>query len=243
MAGFLDNKTRVVDMVLTDYGRELYSQGKLNLEYYAFSDDEVDYDPPMRQDDQYFSGSISATELSSSKVQQIEATLVREAVTGLPDASNSSADDKTNIQDLLFTMPQGQKILPELAQIPEFYTASIDTKQQTIQDKNVTYDQFGRVVESVGPFIRGYRKFETSRLIIDLDVNDFFDKGTREGYLVRAYSSGSGQGLTEISSKRDLANVLSYRGDLQMYRDGEIEKKVSADAGAAEASSDAVEKK
>jgi len=242
MGGFLDKKTRVVDMVLTDYGRELYSQGKLKFEYYAFSDDEVDYDPPMKQDDQYFSGSISATVLSASKVQQVEATLVREAIRGLPKSSNSQAKDQTNIQGHLFTMPQGQRVIPRLAMAPDFYTGSIETKQQKIQDTSRTYDQFGRIVEST-TYIRGYRKFDTTKLKIDLEVDDFFDKGTMEGYLVRVYSSGSGQGLTEVEPQRDLSSVLSYRSDLQLYRDEEIEKKEAGEAGLNEASKVFVEKK
>lgn len=43
--GFLDRKNRVVDIVLTGRGRELFSVGELDFAYYAFFDDGLDYDP------------------------------------------------------------------------------------------------------------------------------------------------------------------------------------------------------
>jgi len=41
--GFLDKKERIFDVVLTDKGRELLSKNQLKIEYYAFSDDGIDY--------------------------------------------------------------------------------------------------------------------------------------------------------------------------------------------------------
>ncbi len=43
--GFLDRKSRVVDIVLTGRGRELFALGELDFSYYAFFDDGIDYDP------------------------------------------------------------------------------------------------------------------------------------------------------------------------------------------------------
>lgn len=53
--GLLDNKSRVIDFVLTERGRRLYSAGKLDFKYFAVFDDEVDYNP-------YTTGSITDTE-------------------------------------------------------------------------------------------------------------------------------------------------------------------------------------
>lgn len=41
--GFLDAKERILDIVLTDRGRELLSQNSLKIKYFAFSDEFVDY--------------------------------------------------------------------------------------------------------------------------------------------------------------------------------------------------------
>jgi hypothetical protein len=41
--GFLDKKERILDIVLTDRGRELMSKNQLKVAYYAFSDDGVNY--------------------------------------------------------------------------------------------------------------------------------------------------------------------------------------------------------
>jgi hypothetical protein len=43
--GFLDRKNRVVDIVLTGRGRELFAVGRLDFAHYAFFDDGLDYDP------------------------------------------------------------------------------------------------------------------------------------------------------------------------------------------------------
>lgn len=43
--GFLDRKSRVVDFVLTERGRELYAVGRLDFVYFSLLDDGLDYDP------------------------------------------------------------------------------------------------------------------------------------------------------------------------------------------------------
>ena len=40
---FLDKKERILDITLTDRGRQLLSRGLLDFTYYAFSDEGVDY--------------------------------------------------------------------------------------------------------------------------------------------------------------------------------------------------------
>ncbi len=41
--GLLDKKSRILDLVFTKRGRELMSKNQLNVAYYAFSDDLIDY--------------------------------------------------------------------------------------------------------------------------------------------------------------------------------------------------------
>lgn len=53
---FLDPKERIMDVILTQHGRKLLSQGKLIVKYYRFFDDEIDYVPPT-----YYSGTNPVT--------------------------------------------------------------------------------------------------------------------------------------------------------------------------------------
>lgn len=43
MSSFLDSKERIMEVILTQKGRQKLAQGKLNIKYYAFHDDEIDY--------------------------------------------------------------------------------------------------------------------------------------------------------------------------------------------------------
>lgn len=40
---FIDKKNRIIDISLTDYGRDCMSKNRLRFAYYAFSDDLIDY--------------------------------------------------------------------------------------------------------------------------------------------------------------------------------------------------------
>lgn len=67
--GYLDKQSRVIDVVLTERGRKLYSVGRLDFAYFGLFDDCVDYDPAAS------SGSFSDEE----RERQIEATPILEA--------------------------------------------------------------------------------------------------------------------------------------------------------------------
>jgi len=90
---FLDQKERVLDIVLTDKGRELLSKNQLNFVYFAFSDEGIDY-----------SGSLSASSaVSSSMDNYIHRDLSFEA----------DQRKERDLQSFLYTIPQGQRTLPE----------------------------------------------------------------------------------------------------------------------------------
>lgn len=217
MSGFLDKKTRVIDMVLTDYGKEMLSKGKLNFSYYAFSDDEVDYDPWIQN-----SGSLSQTELTASKVEQVENTLVREAVFGREFGSSPSSIDETNIKNLLFGMPQGQKVLPRMNVTPDVLSGSIDTVQQNVQTVNSLRNEDGTLIDKSDPVSIGYKKFKSTKLRFDLEIDDFFDRSTLDGFLVRTFVSSS-TGLVEIPNKRDSDNNISYQNNLKVLLDEQLD--------------------
>lgn len=91
--GFLDQKERILDIVLTDFGRELLAQNQLNFKYYAFSDEGMDY-----------SGSLSASlAVSSSFENYVHRDLSFEA--------DQRKDE--DLRSFLFTIPQTNRVLPE----------------------------------------------------------------------------------------------------------------------------------
>ena len=67
--GYLDRQSRVIDVVLTEKGRKLFSVGKLDFAYFGLFDDCLDYDPVAA------TGSYSDVEREA----QIEATPILEA--------------------------------------------------------------------------------------------------------------------------------------------------------------------
>lgn len=223
MAGFLDKNTRVIDMVLTDYGKELYSKGELEFSYFTFSDDEVDYDPWI-----YNSGSLSDTELTASKLEHVENSLVREATFGVGLDSGPAARDLSNINNLLFTMPQGQKVLPRMSVSPDFLTGSINAVQQKVERTGIVRDQYGTVIDKSGPFHMGYRKFKSTRVTFEGRVDDFFEKSAQEGFLVRVFHSGT-SGLFEIDERYDIENVVSYANDLRLLLDEQADQSTDVD--------------
>jgi len=42
--GLLDKKEHILNLILTQHGRKRLSEGNLNVSYYAFLDDEIDYE-------------------------------------------------------------------------------------------------------------------------------------------------------------------------------------------------------
>lgn len=195
MAGFLDKTDRVVDFVLTSEGKHLLSQGKLNFVFYSFSDDEVEYQPFIEN-----SSSLSTVELTASHITQAENSLVREVTVGHLVA-DKNFNDKTNINKLLFSMPQGQKNLPRVLINPDIKSGSIELKQRkVINDDSITY-----------------QRLNTSTLEFELNISSL-DIENNKGFIIKVLKSGS-DGYSEVSNKQDLAGNLSYSNDLMFVVD------------------------
>lgn len=217
MPGFLDKNIRVNDFVLTDYGKKKLSDGTLNFKYYSFSDDGIDYEPFIST-----SGSLTDSALTSSKINNIEDSLVREAATGMSEGVDSNGEDFTNIRYLLFTMPQGQKVLPTFEITPDVTGSEIDVQQQKLQDKFVNIDNNNNIINEFGLIDRGFNNFKSSELTIDFNLENYFDDVTLDGFQVVLFESGS-NGLREIKSKRDLQNIISYSSELKLYNDNLVD--------------------
>jgi hypothetical protein len=214
MAGFLDNKTQVMDVVLTNYGKELFSRGKLRFVYYTFSDDDVDYNPYIST-----SGSMSDVALSASKVSKIEDTLVREAVVGYERGVDKVGKDQTNIYRKLYTIPQGQTILPEVTMNPTVSSGTLDVKQRKIQEVYVKKLPSGAITEKLGPYDRGFEKTQKSGFDVTFTYEGF--PVVTEGFMVKVFHSGS-NGVAEVIAKRDFENDVSYMNDIKLFVDDDI---------------------
>ena len=212
MSGFLDKETRIIDMVLTGYGKGLLSSGDLKFVYWIPFDDEVDYEPYIST-----SGSMNDTQFSSSINTQIEATLVREATTGYKFL-NMSGSDMTNVNRPMFTMAQGQRIIPKIEHgRDDGY--DVGTSQRKISEIFVKRDSDGTIVEHNGPFDRGYERFDATSVDIDISytADSFPSDFKHEGFFVRVFSSGS-DGLIEVRHKRDSNNEIAFSNDIRLTK-------------------------
>ena len=204
MAGFLDKETRIIDMVLTGHGKQLLSQGELEFVYWAPFDDEVDYDPFLSN-----SGSLSQLELTGAINEHIEATLVREANTGYA-ISNTSLDDATNVKRPLFTMAQGQNIVPKMKVDDAGGTLEIQVDQYKSTktfNSNVATDQ---KTYDVG-YVR--ENSTSAEITLGYEKDSYPSDHTYEGFLLRMYKSGS-DGLVELEHKRDASNELAFDANI-----------------------------
>lgn len=117
--GFLDRKSRVIDVVLTGRGRELLAQGELDFSYYAFFDDGLDYDPWTP------SGSVSnddqRDELISSQ-PMLEAPVVQDRRSSIIPLEPTSflfkaAPDYGALPRLLSPFPTGSNVVLRCDQV------------------------------------------------------------------------------------------------------------------------------
>ncbi len=107
---FLDKKERIVDIVLTDRGRQLLSQNQLVIRHYAFSDDGVNY-----------TGSLTYGAVSGSNVDfETHKTLLFEAT--------QKFDKTKNLNSFLYTIPERSTVLADL-QVGTNITSSINLER------------------------------------------------------------------------------------------------------------------
>jgi hypothetical protein len=96
----LDPKERVLDVILTDYGRELLAQNRLNFTYYAFSDEGIDY-----------SGSIATKNFTGSIDQMVFRNFSFEE-------NQKSTKQNLDLKNFLYTVPTKTSKIPEFVISP-----------------------------------------------------------------------------------------------------------------------------
>jgi len=100
--GFLDKKDRIIDLVLTERGRQLYGQGLLEFTYFAVFDDGLDYDPVPS----------TGTLTDDQREQQMETSLVMEAPYVRSQRGSSLLFEPLNH---VFTAADGFSIIPKIS--------------------------------------------------------------------------------------------------------------------------------
>lgn len=205
MAGFLDAKERVIDVVLTGVGKSLLSKGDLNFVYWMPFDDEVDYEPFIHN-----SASLSASALTSSMIEKTEDPLIREAAYGYRYV-DGAVEDRTNVNRPLFTVSSGKKIVPamQVSGLSSSGSVEISVNQQ---------QKILRMIEKVdGDILSGVSRQDSTMTTVELSYDDAteFSEGKLEGFLVTTYVSSS-DGYVEFLHNRDSRGNIVYRNDLQL---------------------------
>jgi hypothetical protein len=225
MAGFLDSKERVIDMVLTDVGKSLLLKGDLHFTYWIPFDDEIDYDPIVVE-----SASLDARDLQLKKTMIAEDPLIREATMGYRGLNYTQADT-TNVHRPMYSAPPG------VGQTYPLLSASISTGSlivpvvQTKQSKlYVQYDDKGQtIIRTIGPGEVAFNRKGTAEITLQADYptdrNELPRDILLEGFLITMYHSSSmkkdelGQdvgGYEEILQNRDSQGSIVYRNDLAL---------------------------
>jgi hypothetical protein len=210
MAGFLDSKERIIDMVLTDVGRSLLLKGDLRFRYWIPYDDEVDYNPQVLN-----SASLTPTELQDRKLQLIEEPVVREATLGY-GGLNKEATDTTNVIRPMFTAPPGvghNYGLPRAT--VDRSSLAVTVNQKKLSKLYEQRDSAGNEVVKTTQVDVGYQRSDSNEEVINASFpDDAFPDGTQlEGFLATVYLSSS-DGYEEILSNRDSAGGIVYRNDI-----------------------------
>lgn len=95
--GFLDAKERVLDVALTDLGRELLSQNLLNFTFFAFSDEGMDY-----------GAALTASLLESGSVENYARRNL-----SVECGQRKDFKEQGDLSSFLYTVPSRRTTLPE----------------------------------------------------------------------------------------------------------------------------------
>jgi len=237
MAGFLDPKERVIDMVLTDTGKQLLMKGELRFVYWVPFDDEVDYFP--------ITGSAFMTTSFGQTYEQrsqelTESPLVREATMGYRGL-NLAEEDLTNVNRPMFTAVPGVGLTTPLPQaVIDTGPVTVQISQKKLMKTYVQRDHEGWPIGGqVGPLTVGFKRFDGSEVPVraTYSTGSFTNDSQLEGFLLTMYQSstlvqksigaglladtyiiegGGGGGHQEILHNRDSNGNIVYRNDITL---------------------------
>jgi len=149
--GFLDKKERVLDVVLTDKGRELLSQNLLDFTFFAFSDEGVDYGAAL----------TASLQESGSVDDHIRQTLTFEA------NQHKNFKEQTDLKTFLYSIPERRRTLPDFVtnfddrpDIDAVRRFFIDTFSISARVRNVIKNPAGAVLRTTLDKKTAQKKFE-----------------------------------------------------------------------------------
>jgi hypothetical protein len=222
MSGFLNSSERVIDLVLTDTGKQLLLRGALQFIYWVPFDDEVNYTPAVTI---WNSGSYTtpsqldelAALITSTSQSMVEDPVIREASAGYRGL-NAREIDNTNVFRPMYTARPGVGHMSPLPQIVLSQTGSIDVQveQTFLSKRQVKKDSSGNVLEAMLSDV-GYQRRAGTSVQIDVGYNTgsfIIDKGY-EGFLVTVYQEVSGT-LQEVVHNMSSDGSIAYRNDLAL---------------------------
>jgi len=225
MAGFLDPKERVIDMVLTDVGKSLLLKGDLHFVYWIPFDDEVDYNPIIHE-----SASLDARDLQMSSTMKTEDPLIREATMGYRGLAYTEVDT-TNVYRPMYSAPPGVgQTYPLLEVAINTGSMQVNMTQQKSSKLYVQYDDKGQtIIRTIGPGDEAFQRRAISENKLEAtypsDKNELPHDIKLEGFLITMYHSSTikknefGQdvgGYEEILQNRDSKDQIVYRNDLAL---------------------------
>lgn len=147
--GFLDSKERILDVVLTDKGRELLSQNLLSFEFFAFSDEGVDY-----------SAALTASLKESGSVDDfIRRTPMMEA------HQFKNHKEQSDMKSFLYTIPSRRRTLPQMVTNRDS-NPSVTVKRNYFIDKLVlSGKRYGKKLEdSIAVVMQSQAPKQTTQL-------------------------------------------------------------------------------
>jgi hypothetical protein len=190
LGGFLDAKERVIDMILTETGKQLLMKGELRFVYWTPFDDEVDYNPQVQTLDL---GHTQQT-IQERKNELIETPLVTEAKMGYRGL-NLVSEDLTNVHRPMFTAVPGVGVSTPLPQASVDKDAIvINIEQKKLTKTYVQLDSQGRAVGGrAGPITVGYQRSNgsTADIYATYSTGTFTQDSQLEGFLLTMYQSSS----------------------------------------------------
>lgn len=219
MAGFLDAGERVIDLVLTDTGKQLLLNGKLRFAYWIPFDDEVNYQPVVTVD--HLSGTLPTPDditaaITAASQSMLEDPIIREASYGYRGL-NDIQEDTTNLQRPLFTAVPG---VGHISPIPEMIvstdTATVQVTQYSTSKRMVRKNELGNIV-ATSMYDDGFRRIAGQGTNVDItySTGSFSPDQALEGFLVTMYQNVSGT-LKEVVHNAGADGQVAYLNDLSI---------------------------
>lgn len=217
MAGFLDPKECVIDLVLTDTGKSLLMKGDLQFVYWIPFDDEVDYDPPATP-------RVDQT-LADRQIELLETPLIREATMGYKGL-NLRAEDTTNLHRPMYSAAPGVGQNSPLPQLKVDTTTGVVSVRQTPLKKYYGPDLIAQMSSSIVGFKR--ETFDEFRVLAGYDhgASGSLPADTKtEGFLITMHTSGVLKkddnqqdvgGFAEVIHNFDSTGSIVYSNDLKL---------------------------